>query len=173
MVVNNLVFRQDLAAPVQVRFLSGSLYEYDNKGLKLTVELYQDGEPVNAAGDISGTVLRADGTLAAGVTGTTSGNKASIQIPSGALMPGVIRIVMKSTQSSVKTTLLAVTGSVVMVDGSAYVDPASVIPDLADYTSLADDMNDGSGNITNTLTVSNTVIAGDRYKITVSKTPLS
>lgn len=172
MVVNNLVFAQDLAKPVQVRYLHGSLYEYDNNGLQLTVALYQDGEPVNAAGNISGTVLRSNGTMAAGITGSTSGNKASIRIPSGALMPGIIRIVVKSTQGSTKTTLLAVTGTVVMVDGSAYVDPASIIPDLTDYIALANDINIAAGNITETLEVDAAALEGDRYKITVSKDPL-
>lgn len=165
---NNIVFEQDLAKPVCVRHLPGSLYEYDNSGLCLSVALYKNGVPVNATGDVEVTTMRADGTTAPSFTSSISGNIVTVKVPSGALMPGLLRFVVKLISGNVKTTILAVTGAVVAIEGSQYVDPGSVIPSLSSYENMVDAIQ-SAATIVASLSTEATPIEGDRYRCLVNK----
>jgi len=164
--VNNLVFDQDMAKPVNMRNISGSLYENDDKGLRLRVRVFQNGAAITLSGSIVAHVVRANGTLAT-VGGSRSGNEAYVNIPKSCLMPGLIQISMKNVDGSVSTTILAITGVVKVVNGSAFIDSGGVIPSLASYEALVQREEAAAATI-NGLSTSATLIAGDRYRCNVN-----
>ena len=152
---------------VRPRQIHGSLYENDNNGLQVGVRVLRDGAAETLAGSVVCEVMRRDGTLAT-VNGSRSGNLAYANIPSGCLMPGPIKIVMRNISGTQKTTVLAITGTVSMVNGSAFIDPGSVIPDLSSYTSLVTRAETAANTISK-LTTEAQLIAGDRYRCVVTK----
>lgn len=164
--VNNLVFDQDMAKEVQLRNISGSLYENDNRGLRLTVRVFRNGVPETLAGSITAHVVRSNGTLAT-VGGSRSGNTAYVNIPSSCLMPGLVQISLKNIDGSTSTTILAITGVVKVVNGSAFIDSGSVIPSLSAYEDLVE-REEAAAGIISGLSTSATLIAGDRYRLNVT-----
>jgi hypothetical protein len=124
---------------------------------------------VTATGDIEITGIRADGTAVPDFTSGTSGNVVTVKVPSGALMPGLVRFVVKLISGGVKTTILAVVGTVVSVSGSQYVDTGNVIPDLQDWLDSISDIQVAATDIRK-LSISASPISGDRYQIAVTKT---
>lgn len=165
--VNQLIFEQDMLKEVRPRQIHGSLFQNDNNGLQVGVRVLRNGVAETLSGSVVCEVMRRDGTLAT-VNGSRSGNLAYANIPTSCLMPGTVKIVLKNVAGTQKTTVLAITGTVSMVNGSAYVDPGSVIPDLSSYTSLVTRAETAANTIAN-LSTSSQLIAGDRYKCIVTK----
>lgn len=123
-------FSQDVKKPVQVHYIDGNVFSQDNNGNKVGVVLTDGDTPVNAAGTISANVIRSDGTTVA-VTGSSSNNTAWVVLPQSAYaVPGLISIIIKSTESSVVTTLCAVVGNVYQSTTDTVVDPGTVIPSI-------------------------------------------
>lgn len=165
--VNQLLFEQDMAKPVQLRQIHGSLFENDNNGLQIGVRVFRNGEVESLIGSIICEVMRNDGAIVV-VIGERSGNLACASIPSNCLMPGPIKMVMKNVDGEQKTTILAVSGVVLMVNGSAYIDPGTVIPDLTEYTELVNRAEAAATSIAN-LSTDTQLIVGDRYRCVVAK----
>lgn len=122
----------EMKRAVQVQYLQGNLFSADNDGNLVGVEMYDGGEPASLAGSVSANVIRADGTTVA-VTGTLSGNLASVVLPQAAYaVPGVISIIIKLTDSKTGavTTLGAVVSSVYRSTTDTVVDPGDIIPSV-------------------------------------------
>lgn len=165
--VNQLVFEQDMQKEVRLRQIHGSLFENDNNGLQVGVRILRNGVAETLAGSVICEVMRRDGTLAT-VNGGRSGNLAYANIPSSCLMPGMVKIVIKNVVGTQKTTVLAITGAVSMINGSAFIDSGSVIPDLSSYTNLVT-RAETAANTVSKLSTDAQLIAGDRYRCIVTK----
>lgn len=123
-------FTQDLSVPVKVRYIDGNVFSQDNYGNRIGVKIMKDGVESTVTGAISGTVIRSDGATV-GVFGSSSGNSAWIDLPQTAYaVPGVISIVLKSTEDSRVTTLCAVVANVYRTSTDSIVDPGTIIPSI-------------------------------------------
>ena len=167
--VNHLVFIQDMNREIKMQDLDGSLYEGDDSGVRISVKVYRDGTPEALSGSIIAEIMKSDGTLIVQNGGITGGNIAYVIMPKQALLPGPIKIVIKNSAGGVKTTICAIRGTVTIVNGTAYLDPGSVIPSLADYTSLVTRAEAAAATV-NGLSFSATQLTGDDYRCVVVKT---
>lgn len=123
-------FNQDLKEAVKVRYLDGNVFSADNAGNIVGVNVFDDGSPASLSGSVSASVIRADGATVA-VSGTLSGNKASVVLPQAAYaIPGLISIVIKLTSGTDITSLCAVVGNVYMSTTDSVVDPGTIIPSV-------------------------------------------
>lgn len=123
---------QDVKSAVKVRYLDGNVFSQDNLGNRVGVILYDGDSEAALGGTISASVIRADGATVA-VTGASSGNRAWVDLPQSCYaVPGLISIVIKSTASSVTTTLAAVVATVYQSSTDTAVDPGTIIPSIAD-----------------------------------------
>ncbi len=118
--------KSDLKRPVSVTKLSGNLFSADNGGNLVGVEVYDNGEPVELEGVVTGYMIRPDkGTLI--IDGTLDGNKASIVLPASAYVyVGQFSIVIKVGS----TTVGACCGYVYQSTTDTIVDPGHVIPSI-------------------------------------------
>lgn len=138
-------FEQDLKEPVKINRLNGNVFSQDNEGNLIGVEIFDNGEPAVISGTVSGTVIRADGGTVAISSGTLSGNKCSIVLPSAAYaVPGLISIVIKLTSGDAVTTVCAVVAMCYRSSTDIGVDPGTIMPDI---TALIATINDAIANI--------------------------
>ena len=122
-------FEQDLRKMLKVQVLTGNLFSQDNEGNLIGVTVTDGGEPATLEGTVSANVIRGDGGTVA-VTGTLSGNKASVVLPQAAYaVPGLVTIIIKLTDSDsgVITTLAAMTAIVYRTSTDTVVDPGTII----------------------------------------------
>ena len=131
-------FDQDVTKPVKVRYLDGNVFSLDNNGNKVGVRLYNNGSQVNVSGSVSASVIRADGATVA-VTGSASGNLASVILPQSALaVPGVLSIVIKVTSGSDIMTVCAIVANVYQSSTDSTVDPGTIIPSIDELIEAID-----------------------------------
>jgi len=124
-------FTQDLTESIVVRHCESVMFTGDDNGAVVGVRLYDNGEAYSGGGTVSGAVKRYDGGLVP-LTGTLSGNAASVVIPAVALAyPGPIGVHIVLTQGSSVTTVLKAIYSVDDTSG-ATVDPGTIIPSIND-----------------------------------------
>jgi hypothetical protein len=117
----------DLKKIVQVQEVRGNVFTLDNLGNLVGVRVYSDGQPVTLSGSVNGYCILADGTTIP-VAGSRSGNTAYIILPQSAYaVPGIIKIMIKLTDSSVITTLAALIGTVYRSRTDTMVDPSSTV----------------------------------------------
>jgi len=124
-------FEQDFTEKIEIRHCESIMFTGDDQGAVVGVRLYDDGTPYSGGGTVSGAVKRSDGGLVA-LTGTLSGNAASVVIPAAALAyagPIGVRIVLN--QGGSVTTVLKAIYSVDDNTGAA-VDPGTIIPSVND-----------------------------------------
>ena len=108
---------QDLNEPVQVHFLNGCVFNADNKGNLVGVQVFKDGEPYTLSGSVTGYCILASG-VSIPVAGTVTSNKAYIVLPDSAYTtPGVINIILKLFDNTAITTLAAVVSTVFGIGG--------------------------------------------------------
>jgi hypothetical protein len=100
-------FGCELLNPVKVRPLPGNYFNTDNNGNKIGVEVTYNGAPVTLSGSVKGYAVRADGSTVT-IKGSKSENKASITIPSSALLPGALLVTLVLVDGIQTTTLAAV-----------------------------------------------------------------
>lgn len=123
--------RQDLKMPLQVQYLSGTMFSQDNAANLVGVEVFDDGEPATLGGSVSANVVRSDGGTVTVSGGTLSGNKVSVVLPQAAYaIPGAISIIIKLTTSGTVTTLGAIVVNVYRSSTDAVVDPGTIIPSV-------------------------------------------
>jgi hypothetical protein len=135
MAVFETVLVSDLKKPIQVKQLTGNLFSGDNGGNKITVEVLDGGSAATLSGTVTGYILRADNATVT-VTGTLSGNKASITLPASAYaVIGAVSIVVKLGT----TTLGACTSYVYRTTTDTIVDPGSVVPDISELLAIIGD----------------------------------
>jgi len=127
-------FTQDLTESIVVRHCESVMFTGDDKGAVVGVRLYDNGAAYSGGGTVTGAVKRLDGGLVA-LTGTLSGNAASVVIPAVALAyPGPIGVHVVLTQGGSTTTVLKAIYSVDDNSGAA-VDPGTIIPSINDLIS--------------------------------------
>ena len=125
-------FEQDLKRLVKINRLDGNVFSQDNEGNLIGVELFDNGEPAVISGTVSGTVIRADGGTVAISSGTLSGNKCSVILPSAAYaVPGLISVVIKLTSGGRITTVCAVVAMCYRSSTDIAIDPGTIIPSVA------------------------------------------
>ena len=139
--VNELTFDQDMGKEVRVRQITGSLFEGDNEGLRLLVNVFRAGFAENLTGEIVCEIARSDGVHVRKF-GSIDGNVASVVIPASAMIPGIVKMMLKNVTGTTITTLLAITGVVSPLlydpNGQTYIPTEDVIytpPDRIDYDS--------------------------------------
>ena len=130
--------QSDLTKPLKVQALHGVFFSADNAANLIGVEVYNNGTAASLSGTCIGYAIRADGgTLT--ITGTVSGNKASIILPTSAyVIEGPLDIVIKVVSGSVKTTVGACRGYVQRATTDTIIDPGHVIPSLEELLAQID-----------------------------------
>lgn len=124
-------FTQDLTESIVVRHCESVMFTGDDNGAVVGVRLFDGGSAYSSGGTVSGAVKRSDGGLVP-LTGTLSGNAASVVIPAAALAyPGPIGVHVVLTQGGSTTTVLKAIYSVDDNSGAA-VDPGTIIPSIND-----------------------------------------
>ena len=124
-------FNQDFTEDIEIRHCESVMFTGDNQGAVVGVRLFTDGAAYSGGGTVTGAVKRRDGGLVA-LTGTLSGNAASVVIPAAALAyPGPIGVHIILTQGGSTTTVLKAIYSVDDSSGTA-VDPGTIIPSIND-----------------------------------------
>lgn len=123
-------FNQDLQNAVKVHYLDGNVFSQDNNGNKVGVRLYDGETPVNVSGSISANIIRADGVTVS-VSGSSSSNQAWVILPQSAYaIPGIVSIIIKSTNNSDISTLCAIVANVYQSTTDSIVDPGTIIPSI-------------------------------------------
>lgn len=131
MAVINTNLTCDLQSAVKVQYLGGNLFSQDVQGNVINVAVFDNGEPAEITGDVTASIIRADGETVAATGGTISENVASITLPAAAYaVPGVISIVVKLSASGVITTIAAVVSNVYQSATDVTVDPGTIIPSI-------------------------------------------
>jgi len=118
--------KTDLQKPIRVEQLSGNLFSGDNEGNLIGVEVLDNGSAATLSGDVNGYVIRADGATII-ISGTLSGNKASIVLPTSAYaVVGQESIVIKVGTVTVGACVAYVYRSTT----DTIVDPSQIIPSI-------------------------------------------
>ena len=167
---NTLVFSQDMMNEVCIRYLKGSLFEGDANGLLLQINVFRNGVAESLSGVIVAEITRSDGALVVqnGEIAGEENNCVNVTIPTSALMPGQINIIIKNISENIKTTIIAFSGIVVNVNGTSFIDPGSVIPSLSDFTALVTRAEAAAATVRN-LSFSTVNLIGDDYLCAVRK----
>ena len=102
----------DLSKPLQAQALKGNVFSLDNLGSRISVLVYNNGQPATISGSITANCILPDGSTV-NVNGTLTtengGSLAYVDVPQSCLLiPGILKIAVKCTSSSVITTLAAI-----------------------------------------------------------------
>lgn len=127
-------FEQDFSHEIKVWHRESVMFTGDDQGALVGVRLFNNGTAYSSGGTVSGAVKRSDGGVVA-LSGTLSGNAASVVIPAAALAyagPIGVRIIL--TQGGSTTTILKVIYTV-DDDSGTNVDPGTIIPSVSDLIS--------------------------------------
>lgn len=121
----------DLSKPVQAQVLKGNVFSLDNLGSRISVLIKDNGTPATISGTMSGNCILPDGStvnISGGLTTENGGSKAYVDIPQSCLLiPGVLKIAVKCTSSSVITTLAAIVANVYMTKTDNVITPSQQI----------------------------------------------
>lgn len=150
-------------------FACRMLGEGDVSGDKLGVRIFNNGEAVNLTGcSCSGYFIKPDGNTTV-IAGTISGNTAYIVVPEECYTnPGNFTLSIKVTGTGFAGTMRIIDGTVIDTSTGSFIDPGSVIPDLASWTALVSSANTAATNI-GKIHIENELITGTRYKMKVYK----
>lgn len=123
----------DLAKPVQAQALKGNVFSLDNLGSRISVLILNNGIPATISGSITANCILPDGSTV-NVNGTLTeegdGSLAYVNIPQSCLLiPGILKIAVKCTSSSVITTLAAIVANVYMTKTDNVITPSQQIID--------------------------------------------
>lgn len=122
-------FSQDFTDDIIIRHRENVMFSGDNNGAIVGVRLFNDGAAYSGGGTVTGAVVRSDGGRVV-LTGTLSGNAASVVIPGAALAyAGPIGVQIILTAGGQKATVLKVIYSVDYTSGTP-VDPGDLVPDI-------------------------------------------
>lgn len=140
-------FDQDLTDDIVVRHCESVMFTGDDQGAVVGVRLYDNGTPYSGGGAVTGAVKRSDGGRVA-LTGTLSGNAASVVIPAAALAyAGPIGVQIILTVGSQKTTVLKAVYGVDDTSGTP-VDPGELVPDIDDLLAEIETMRQATAAAT-------------------------
>ena len=121
----------DLSKPVQAQALKGNVFSLDNLGSRLSVLIYNNGQPANISGSVTANCILPDGSTVnvnGSLTTENGGSKAYVDVPQSCLLiPGILKIAIKCTSSSVVTTLAAIVANVYMTKTDNVITPSQQI----------------------------------------------
>ena len=162
--------QSDLTKPLKVQTLHGLFFSADNAANLIGAEVFNGGVPAALSGTCIGYAIRSDGgTLA--ITGTVSGNKASIILPTSAyVIEGALDIVIKVVSGSVKTTVGACRGYVQRATTDTIIDPGHVIPSMEELLALIEPMEQGTDAANAAAASANTAATNANNKANVANT---
>lgn len=163
--------KNDLKKPVEVMQLTGNLFSADNGGNLIGVEVLDNGSAANLSGTVTGYVIREDNATVT-ITGTLSGNKASIVLPSSAYsVIGKVSIVIKVGN----TTVGACVGYVYQSTTDTLVDPGHVIPSISELLAKIGACETATTNANNAATNANNkaTLANTKAELADSKATLA
>lgn len=130
--------KTDITKLCSVVTLDGVVFSQDDMANLVGVEVYEGEDPVTLSGTVVGYIIRDDGATVS-VNGQTDGNKAWIVLPESAYaVVGAIKIALRLTDGSEKTTLGVCVGSVQRTSTDTIVDPGHVIPSLDELLAQLD-----------------------------------
>lgn len=99
----------DLMKLPTVMRLMGRAFSSDDGGNKVGVIVKDGGEPITLSGTVKGYIIKPDGTMINDVSGSKSGNRAWIVLPSSAYaLQGQITVTIKLINGTEVSTLGAV-----------------------------------------------------------------
>ena len=148
-------FTQDLTESIVVRHCESVMFTGDDQGAIVGVRLYENGTPYSGGGAVTGAVKRLDGGRVM-LTGTLSGNAASVVIPAAALTyAGPIGVQIILTVGNQKTTVLKAVYSVDDTSGTP-VDPGDLIPDIDELLAEIENMRTATAAANTAATNANT-----------------
>ena len=154
----------DLSKPVQAQALKGNVFSLDNLGSRLSVLIYDNGHPATISGSITANCILPDGSTVnvnGGLTTENGGSKAYVDVPQSCLLiPGLLKIAIKCTSSSVITTLAAIVANVYMTKTDNVITPSQQI------------INDWNAEISAAIATQNAAIATQDGKIADLKSEL-
>lgn len=162
--------QSDLTKPLKVQALHGVFFSADNAANLIGVEVFSGGTAASLSGTCVGYAIRADGgTLP--ITGTVSGNKASIILPTSAyVIEGPLDIVIKVVSGSVKTTVGACRGYVQRATTDTIIDPGHVIPSLEELLALIEPMEEATDAANAAAASANSAASNANSKATAAHT---
>lgn len=151
----------DLKKPLEVAALPGVFFTDDAKGNVIAVDVLDGGEPATLSGSVKGYVILPDHSTLPPVSGTLSGNRASITLPADAyVLEGPLDIVIKvesgSGENAVRTAVGACHAYVCRTSTETTYDPSGVVPSISDLETwieacqqATEDANAASGKLEN------------------------
>lgn len=157
----------DLLKPVQAQALKGNVFSLDNLGSRISVLIYENGQPTTISGSITANCILPDGegstvNVNGGLTTENGGSKAYVDIPQSCLLiPGVLKIAIKCTSSGVITTLAAIVANVYMTKTDNVITPSQQI------------INDWNEEISAAIATQNATIASQGQQITDIKSAIT
>ena len=156
-------------ASIHRSFMNKALGEGDNSCDRYGVRILENGNSFSLTGcACEGYFIRPDGNTTV-ITGTVNENIAYVTIPQACYSyPGNFTLSIKISGTGFAGTMRIVDGTIMDTSTDAFIDPGSVIPDLASWTALVASANAAVTNI-NKLHIENEQIEGTRYKIKVYK----
>ncbi|MBO7706730.1 MAG: SGNH/GDSL hydrolase family protein [Acinetobacter sp.] len=111
--------------------LKGNVFSLDNLGSRISVLIYENGQPATISGSVTANFILPDGSTVNvnGVLTTEGdGSKAYVDVPQSCLLiPGIMKIAIKCTSSSVITTLAAIVANVYMTKTDNVITPSQQI----------------------------------------------
>lgn len=132
-------FDQDFNEKIEIHHCESVMFTGDDQGALVGVRLFDNGVAYSGGGTVTGAVKRSDGGRVA-LTGTLSGNAASVVIPAAALAySGPIGVQIILTVGSEKTTVLKAIYGVDDTSGTP-VDPGELVPDIDDLLAEIENM---------------------------------
>ena len=148
----------DLAKPVQAQALKGNVFSLDNLGSRISVLIYDNGQPATISGSVTANCILPDGSTVnvnGSLTTENGGSKAYVDIPQSCLLiPGILKIAIKCTSSSVITTLAAIVANVYMTKTDNVITPSAQI------------ISDWNAEISSAIASQNAIIATGLYEHT-------
>lgn len=150
-------------------FINKLIGEGDVNGNGYGVRIFNNGQNANLDGcTCIGYFVRPDGETTV-ISGTISGNTAYVVIPQACYVQvGNFSLSIKIVASGFAGTMRIVDGTITDTSTDTFVDPGSVIPDLASWTALVASANTAATNI-GKIHIESELIEGTRYKMKVYK----
>lgn len=153
-------------------FINHPLGEGDAGADKFGVRVFRDGQPVSLAGaSVVGYFIRADGVTEEITSGSVSGNKAVVTLPTACYaVEGNFQLSIVLTGGGVTGTLRIVDGTVVNVTNDPIMDPTGAFPNPEAYEALVERAEDAVETIAG-YSVEAVLVSGTNYAITVTTVP--
>ena len=157
------------SASVYRSFFGHILGEGDINCDTFGVRILHNGEPVSLSGcSCIGFFIRPDGATTV-INGTISENVASVTVPEECYaLPGCFSLAIKIGGTDFSGTMRIIDGTIVDTSTGSYIDPGTVIPDLADWIALISDAEAAAEDI-GKIHIESELITGTRYKMIVYK----